>query len=97
MGEPSSYSFHIQTDYDPDGTIRSMLNGTLAHVLQTQETQVQTALIALGWRPPAAPDVPDWQSIATEAMRLLQAHIGSWRDDEVKALEDRFRAAGGSA
>ena len=42
---------------------------------------------------------PDWQSIATEAMRLLSqktrdGSVIAWLKD-VEALDDRFRAAGG--
>jgi hypothetical protein len=39
--------------------------------------------------------LPDWQSIATEALRLLRLEEREQDENELKALEDRFRAAGG--
>ena len=58
------------------------------------ELDKATALAAWNTR------APDWQSIATEAMRLLSqktrdGSVIAWLKD-VEALEDRFRAAGGT-
>ena len=50
--ESMSYKIILETQPEPDGTIRQMINRQVVGIMRTQDQQIREALIALGWTPP---------------------------------------------
>lgn len=81
---PKTFEVEITTSTHLNGTIQQDIHHAgqriATQVLQTQDAQVQEALIKLGWTPPAGKQGNNAMSYLKELVKALDsAYISSWQ------------------